>query len=102
MVPTSLIIPILLVAFITSSWCYFFRNPEKRVMSVYFLMMGGSVGLILLTLGLEIFALNPAWLSWLLLLSSIVWVIASVRLLRQVVAEGRAKAREEERRLMGR
>lgn len=102
MIPASVIVPILVVGFVSGSWSYFLHNPERRVYVSHFVWMAGPAALIVLIVVLLIMSTYAAWMSWILFASAVVLAYFGVQALRKVVAENSAKQRELERQMKGR
>jgi hypothetical protein len=82
MVPTSLILVPLTAALLISAFAYFAAWPERRLANVYFVAAAGAAGLMIWTLVMSVLEEEVVWLSWTLLALAILWVIASIFLLR--------------------
>ncbi len=93
MVPTSLILVILTASFFPAAWGYFWNWPKRRMANAYFLVLGSVAALMLFTLVLAIVGVQIAWLSWVLLATAILLLIAAIRLLRTALAVVRARDR---------
>jgi hypothetical protein len=102
MVPTSLTALILTVTFFPAAWGYFWKWPKRRVANVYFVMLGGDAALMLFTVGLAIIDVRIVWLSWVLLVIAIGWLVTSVRLFRGALEMVRARDREMAERMRSR
>ena len=102
MVPTTLILTVLLIAWAPSGFSYLFSWPKRRLVNPYFAVLGGTVGLMLFTLILAIFDVRIVWLSWVLLASGILLVGRSIVMLRRSLAVVRERDREiAQRRMRG-
>jgi type IV secretory pathway TrbD component len=93
MVPTSLIITVLLVAFLIAWFAYFMQIPERLILSRKFLLMGGPAAVMLFTVILAIIDVQVVWLSWVLLGTAILWLAASIPQFRSSLAASRARER---------
>ena len=95
MAPTTLIMAILAVAFFPASWGYFWTIglPKRRIANAQFLVMASVVGLMLLTLVLAIVRVQIVWLSWVLLATAILLLMAAMRLCRRALTAVRARDR---------
>ena len=93
MVPNSLILVILTVAYIPAAWGYFWNWPKRRVANVYFLVLGGVAAVMLVTVIMAIVGVQLVWLSWILLATAIILLIAAIRLFRTALAAVRARDR---------
>lgn len=99
MVPVTIILLVLVVAFVMSSWAYLFdswklRSGFSRIFSRQFVMMGGSGALVFLTVGTSVFVHGIVWPSWVLLLCAVGWAVASFRLLRRAWTDSTIRDRE--------
>jgi hypothetical protein len=102
MVPTTLILTVLLIAWAPSGFSYLFSWPKRRLVNPYFAVLGGSVGLMVFTLALAILDVRIVWLSWVLLASGILLVGRSIVMLRRSLAVVRERDREiAQRRMRG-
>jgi hypothetical protein len=102
MVPTTLILVILTFTFFPAAWGYFWNWPKRRIANVYFLVLGSVAALMLFTVVLAIVGVQIVWLSWVLLVTVILLLIAAIRLFRRSLAVVRARDREiAERRARG-
>jgi hypothetical protein len=92
MIPNSLILLFCVIAFFPSTFAYFFAWPRRRLVNVYFPVMGGAGALMAITLALSILQVHVVWLSWVLLALAITCMVSSIILLR--TALGILAARE--------
>jgi hypothetical protein len=109
MVPTSLIMPILLLAFLAGAYQYFCSIWQRSgvldlgiIMNWEFVLIGVPAALILLILALTVLSIYPAWLSWAVLASAIGWAVYSVPRARNLASARSEAQREKERKMMGR
>jgi hypothetical protein len=93
MVPNSLIMVLLVLAFFPATFSYLFGWPKRRLVNPYFAVLAGSAALMLFVVILAIFDLHIVWLSWVLLACAILSVARSIIMLRR----GLAVVREHER-----
>jgi len=102
MVPNSLILIVLLVAWAPSGFSYLFSWPKRRLVNPYFAVLAGSAALMVLTLILAVLGDQIVWLSWVLLVSGIVLIVLSIVMLRRALAVMREHDRQvAERRARG-
>jgi hypothetical protein len=102
MVPSSLTLTILAVAFLLSSFAYIFGWPKRRLVNPYFAVLGSIGGLMLFILILDILDIRIVWFSWLLLLAAFGLLAGSVKVLRMSLEVQRAHNRAvAERRARG-
>jgi hypothetical protein len=103
MVPTSLILALLVVAFFPATFAYFFAWPRRRIVNEYFAVLGGCGAFMMITLALRVVSVQLVWLSWVLLVTAVLLAIASIPLLRKALALLAARERATaERRAKGR
>lgn len=102
MIPASAVAVVLVVGFIAGAWNYFLLNPERRVYVWPFVWMAGPAALMILMIVLSIMSSYVAWMSWILFVGAVTLAYFAIQNLRQVIATGRAEARELERKMMGR
>lgn len=95
MIPSSLTLVVGFVTFAMSAFNYFLQMPERLVLSVKFLLMGGSATLMVIVVGLDVAAAYDTLLSWILFLAIVAWCVGTVLNLRATLAMVRAKSREE-------
>ncbi len=93
MVPTSVILVVLTVSYFPAAWGYFWSWPKRRIMNVYFLVLGGVAAVMLFTILLVIVGIQAVWVSWLLLAIAFGLFAAAIRLFRKALASIRARDR---------
>jgi hypothetical protein len=98
MVPTSLILTILVVAFFPATFAYFFAWPERRIANIYFPIMAAPGLLMLLSIGLVVLRIEVVWLSWVLLATAIFCAITAICMLRPGLALLHARERAADAR----
>ncbi len=104
MVPNPLIMLVLLVAFGIGWTGYFLGigSTPRLLLSSRFLFLGAPAAIMLLTLILAVADVRLVWLSWVLLATAILLVVAAVPQYRKSQASRRARDREiTERRAKG-
>jgi hypothetical protein len=95
MVPTSLILIVLLIAFFPGTFSYLFAWPKRRLVNPYFPVVGGIGALMIFTIILAISDVQIIWVSWVLLATSTLMAVLSVVMLRKALAVARAHERRE-------
>ncbi len=93
MVPTSVILVVLTVSYFPAAWGYFWNWPKRRLMNVYFLVLGSVAAVMLFTILLVVIGEQAVWLSWLLLAIAFGLLAAAIRLFRKALAGVRAHDR---------
>jgi len=93
MVPTSLILTILVVAFFPATFAFFFAAPERRIVNFFFPMMVAPGILMLFSIALVILRIEIVWLSWVLLATAIFCAITCICLVRPALARMRDRER---------
>ena len=102
MVPTTLIVLILLAAFMPSASAFFLRIPHNRLLGGPTLLMVAVAALMLFTLVLAVVDVRIVWLSWVLLAIAILSLVGSIPLWQRAAAAKRARERQrDERRARG-
>ena len=102
MVPTPLIMLVLLIAFVPSTFSYLSGWPKRRIINPYFALIGSIGVLMFVAVGLAVFDVHIVWLSWVLLALALLMVERSMTMLRRGRALLRANEREHtERRARG-
>jgi hypothetical protein len=102
MVPTPLIMLILLIAFVPSTFSYLFGWPKRRILNPYFAVMWSIGTLMVVAVALAVFDVHIVWLSWVLLALALLMVERSMTMLRRARAATREYDRKQtERRARG-
>jgi hypothetical protein len=82
-VPNFVISPLFLVSFMLFALLYFRVGPDRRIFSIHFGLMFGSVALMLAAIFLTV-----GWFSWIFLAFALFWLGLSIYLLRRMSPPG--------------
>jgi hypothetical protein len=93
MIPTSLILTVLLIAFFPAVIGYLTCWPKRRLVNPFFAVLAGVVALMLVVLILALFEVRIVWLSWVFLVTAILLVPISMTMCRRGLAISRGRER---------
>ncbi len=98
MVPSSLILIVLVVAFFPGAFSYMLSVPKRRIVNPYFAVVAVDLALMFVTVGVGISDVQIVWLSWVLLAGAILVIPPSVTMYRRARAIVRAREHEQAQR----
>jgi len=98
MIPGSLILLILSVAFVSGAAGFFLRIPHVRLLNWSSVLMGVVAALMFVTILLPLFDVEIVWLSWVLLVIAIMLVGVSIPMLRWAMLIKTARERANAQR----